>query len=328
MKLPFAVYTAVEGYGWSAGLTHGRPTLERLRRAVGKTPDFDFGASPCCGAVSAGDTVTVYRFMRAERWDFKGRNAAYLALSFFPRALAAGVDFERLLGLEPFRVPLREPPEWLEYEGEGSSISGYDPESDTGAGAVAVNLSCAGCVFQKAFPGTLRISREESAKGGRCMVAYRRPALEPVLISPAPVAMEGPVAVPERTVSVHKKRFDMRIAVVAATLALMTCGVCLWMFHGSRDKREERIDSAAMFLVECGATAEWLFDEGGMWRGLSGALQDWDSVSINRDAGKGEAAFLCLRQGGYSLEEDTECQDDAECGSDEGWIDSEETADD
>ena len=328
MRLPFAVYTARQGYGWASGLEHGQTALECYRKALGKFPEADYGDAMTCGAVNAGDMVVAYRFLTAKYWDSKGRNALYLTLTFFPRAVAGEIDFERLLGMAVFTKPLREPPAWLEYGGGGSTDSPYDPESDTGAGAVAVDLSCAGCVFQKAFPGTLRISREESAKGGRCGVAYRRPAPEPVLISPAPVAMEGPVAVPERTVLVHKKRFDMRIAAVAATLALMTCGVCLWMFHGSRDKREERIDSAAICLNQCGETAEWLFDEGGRWRGLSGAPQDWDSVSSDSDAGKGEAAFLCLRQGDDSREEDAACQDEAECDSDEEWIDWEETADD
>lgn len=328
MQLPFAVYTAQQGYGWVSGLEHGRATLERFRKALGKLPEFDFGDPLSCGAVNSGDTVVAYRFLKAEKWDFRGREALYLAVTFFPRSVAGEIDIEQLLGMEPFTRPMREPPPSLEYCGGGSSMAGYDPERDTGAGAVAVDLSCAGSVFQKAFPGTLKISREENAKGGRCMVAYRRLAPEPVLIVPAPVAMEGPVAVPDRTVLVHKKRFDRRIAAFAATLALMTCGVCLWMVHGSRDKRVERTNYDAICLNQYGETSEWLFDVGGMWRGLSGALQDWDSVSSNSNVGKGEAALLCLRQGDDSREEDAECWDEAGCGSDEEWIDGEEMADD
>lgn len=80
MKLPFAVYTAREGYAWQSGTEAGLAKLERLRKAIGKMPEFDFGDSASSGLLNIGDDVVLYRFMRQENADFKGRDAVYLDL--------------------------------------------------------------------------------------------------------------------------------------------------------------------------------------------------------------------------------------------------------
>jgi hypothetical protein len=276
MRLPFAVYTAYDGYGWAAGLTHGRATLERLRRAVGKTPDFDYGAPPCCGTVSDGDTVAVYRFMRAERWDSKGRNATYLALSYFPRASAKDVDVERLLAFEPFRVPLREPPEWLEYDGPGADASGFDPETEESSGA-ALDLSCVGSVFMKPFAGQLLVRRDEGAAS--CRVTYRR--LQPVLNEPAPppatnvVLRETEEYATSATPAPARRglRVFAHAVLVAAALALFVGGV-YW--------RATRCGTSGAIVApvcentgrggRCGDDYLWLFDADGHWQGLTGCL--------------------------------------------------------
>jgi hypothetical protein len=277
MRLPFAVYTATEGYCWTAGRSHDRAMLERLRRAVGKTPDFDYGASPCCGAVNDGDTVAVYRFMRAEKWDSKGRNAAYLALSFFPRALAGAVDVGRLLALEPFRAPLRCPPDWLDYEGPGAEASGFDPEAE-GCSGTTPNLSSAGSVFQTPFAGVLRMRLDDGASS--CRVAYRRP--EPQLTECAPPLkaqaatseVEAATANRRPEPKVQGPRLFKRAAWVAAASALFVCGF-YWRATNC-GKRAARITiskpviETARHGERCNSRFSWLFAADGHWRGLSG----------------------------------------------------------
>lgn len=193
MRLPFAVYTAQQGYGWACGLEHGRAALERYRKALGKFPEADYGQAMTRGAVNSDDTVVAYRFLTAANWDSKGRNALYLAMTFFPRTDAGEIDIEHLLGMEVFTKPMREPPPSLEYCGGGSSGSGYDP--DTGGGANGVDLACAGSVFQKAFTGTLKIWRSEGESGFRCTYTPPAPvnAVPPVVSGPAIQPAGAPV---------------------------------------------------------------------------------------------------------------------------------------
>ncbi len=276
MRLPFAVYTATEGYGWSAGRSHDRATLERMRRAVGKTPDFDYGAPGCCGAVNEGDMVAVYRFMRAEKWDSKGRNAAYLALSFFPRASAKDVDVERLLALEPFRVPMREPPEWLEYEGPGASASGFDPETEESSGA-ALDLACAGSVFMKPFAGQLIVRRDEGAVS--CRVTYRRsqPMLNELATPPAAhdVLREAEAygTSAEPAPARRGSRVFARAVLAAVALALFFVGV-YWRAKrcGKSDAVVAPVCEHAGLGARCGDDYMWLFDADGHWQGVTGCM--------------------------------------------------------
>ena len=274
MRLPFAVYTATEGYGWAAGRSHDRATLERMRRAVGKTPEFDYGAPGCCGVVNEGEMVAVCRFMRAEKWDSKGRNAAYLALSFFPRASAKDVNVERLLALEPFTVPMRDPPEWLDYEGPGSNASGFDPESED-CSRVALDLACVGSVFEKPFDGTLHVRRNEGE--ACCRVTYLCP--QPILneTAPSPATHDvlgeteayGTSATPARCGS----RVFARAVLVAVALALFFVGV-YWQAKrcGKSDAVVAPVCEHAGLGARCGDDYMWLFDADGHWQGVTGCM--------------------------------------------------------
>jgi len=287
MRLPFAVYTATEGYGWSAGRSHDRATLERMRRAVGKTPDFDYGAPGCCGAVNEGDMVAVYRFMRAEKWDSKGRNASYLALSFFPRLQARDIDIARLLELEAFRVSMREPPEWLEYEGPGADASGFDPETEE-CSVAALELACAGSVFMKPFEGQLILRRDEGAAS--CRVTYRRS--QPMLNEPAPppaahdVLRETEAYATSATPAPARcgSRVFARTVLVAAALALFFGGV-YW-----RAKRCGKSVAIVAPVCEnagrgerCGDDYLWLFDADGHWQGVTGCLMPLEGKDGRHD---------------------------------------------
>lgn len=275
MKLPFSVYTAQQGYGWVSGLEHGRAALERYRKALGKFPEADYGDAMTCGAVNADDIVVAYRFLTAQKWDSKGRNALYLAMTFFPRAGAGEIDFEQLLGMELFTKPMREPPSSLEYCGGESAGSGYDPENDTGAGTVAIDLSCAGSVFKKAFPGTLKIWREDGA--GRVSCAYTRPvavADEPaVRVKPSGQPVSLPVQAPNVTsapVPVSASWWSKwGEAVAAAVMVTLVAGYVVWMKSDLfRLHRARPISSAISEGGKPVSWSCWLVGSDGHWRGL------------------------------------------------------------
>ena len=277
MRLPFAVYTAQQGYGWVSGLEHGRATLERYRKALGKLPEFDFGDPLSCGAVNSGDTVVAYRFLKAEKWDFRGRDALYIAITFFPRAVAGEIDFERLLGMEVFTKPLREPPAWLDYGGGGSAGSEFDPEADAGSGTAAkgFNLSNAGIVFKKAFAGTFRIWRKEGDDGFSC--TYTPPA--PVIPGPVVCNEPGgqpagmPVSAPSGTgVPVPIKTAGWRRwgeVAAAAVMVGLVAGYVLWMKTGLfRSAREKPVGAATAEGGKPVLWSCWPVGADGRWRGL------------------------------------------------------------
>ena len=275
MELPFAVYTAREGYGWACGLEHGRAALERYRKALGKFPEADYGDAMTRGAVNAGDTVVAYRFLTAEHWDSKGRNALYLAMTFFPRTAAGEINIEHLLGMDVFTKPMREPPSSLDYCGGVSAGAVCDPEADAGgkAGAKGFNLSNAGRVFQKAFPGTFRIWRSDGESGFSC--TYTPPA--PVNAGPSVVsAPETPPTgsaspapdVPEPAGNVWLLR---RAAVVAAAVTVcLAAGYCVWMKPDLfRAEKATPADPAILEGGKPGAWDCWPVGADGYWRGLS-----------------------------------------------------------
>ena len=75
MKLPFAVYTARDGYAWQSGTEAGTGKLERLRKAIGKMPEFDFGDSASSGMlVAATGSGAIFRDIGVTRLSADGRS--------------------------------------------------------------------------------------------------------------------------------------------------------------------------------------------------------------------------------------------------------------
>ena len=62
------------------------------------------------GVAADGPNVFAIRCFRAPKWDFMGRDAIYLAVSWVARARAVSVDFERLLRAPELNVPTHTPP--------------------------------------------------------------------------------------------------------------------------------------------------------------------------------------------------------------------------
>ncbi|MDD4737448.1 MAG: hypothetical protein PHP44_15225, partial [Kiritimatiellae bacterium] len=189
---------------------------------------------------------------------------------------AKDVDVERLLALEPFRVPMREPPEWLEYEGPGASASGFDPESEECSRA-ALELACAGSVFIIPFAGQLIVRRDEGAVS--CRVTYRRsqPMLNELATPPAAhdVLREAEAygTSAEPAPARRGSRVFARAVLAAVALALFFVGV-YW-----RAKRCGKSDAIVAPVCEnagrgerCGDDYLWLFDADGHWQGVTGCM--------------------------------------------------------
>ena len=168
MKLPFAVYTARDGYAWQSGMDAGLAKLERLRKAIGKMPEFDFGDSAKSGMLNAGDEVVLYRFMRAEKDDSKGRDATYLAMTYFSRPEARFVNADVALGAFPFAEPLLRPPSHFDYGGGAASPTDFEVPRHAGAGLFdpGGKLAAAGFVFSRPFSGSLHVVRQDPPQKG------------------------------------------------------------------------------------------------------------------------------------------------------------------
>ena len=177
MKLPFAVYTARDGYAWQSCTEAGTAKLERLRKAIGKMPEFDFGDSASSGVLNAGDEIVLYRFMRQEKADSHGRAALYLAMTFFPRDNARFINADSALSSPPFAQPLKDPPSWFDYQGPPAVPSDFLVPENNGNGSFdqAGSLATAGFVFSKPINGNLHISRKEPNEGKGCLFQYRSP---------------------------------------------------------------------------------------------------------------------------------------------------------
>lgn len=185
MKLPFAVYTARDGYAWQSGTEAGTGKLERLRKAIGKMPEFDFGDSASSGMLNAGDDIVLYRFMRQEKADSHGRAALYLAMTFFPHDDARFINADSALSSPPFSHPLKDPPSWFDYQGPPAVPSDFVVPKNNCNDSFdqAGSMASAGFVFSKPLIGNLHISRKEPNDGKGCLFQYRRPA--PPTSSPA-----------------------------------------------------------------------------------------------------------------------------------------------
>lgn len=114
---PLAVYTADHGLAWSYPEAEiDFVSLDSCRKAFGSLPDFDAGGKGFDGVWANGDRVFVMKCQSVAAWDFRGRDATYLTVTWIPRSEAAEVDFDRLLHAEPMCVPSKNPPPFFEID--------------------------------------------------------------------------------------------------------------------------------------------------------------------------------------------------------------------
>ena len=231
MKLPFAVYTAREGYAWQSGTEAGLAKLERFRKAIGKMPEFDFGDSASSGLLNVGDDVVLYRFMRQKNADFKGRDAVYLAMTYFTRPEARFVDADAVLKVFPFVEPLPDPPSDFDYCGSAALPTDFavPAESATGCFHPEGHMASAGFVVAQPFPGILHVSRAEPANGKGAAYRYQlaRPASP---AKPAKTAVLTPLPAPPPEKRAAHAAAWRRTAIAAILVAIAEAVALIWLW--------------------------------------------------------------------------------------------------
>lgn len=238
MKLPFAVYTARQGYAWQSGLQLGRESLEKFRKAIGKMPEFDFGEPARRGLANVQDDVVAYRFMRQSKADAAGRDASYLALTVFSREQARFVDADALFANPPFQEPLLQPPSEFDYQG-GPAVPcdfALPPRSASGYFASGGALSSAGFVFSQIFSGTFRIHLQESPQT-KPMFEYAPPVTASYPASgtsaPRPMGPAVSTVIPAAPpVILHSDEWKA-VAIAAIVFAFIEAAVIAWLFLAS-----------------------------------------------------------------------------------------------
>lgn len=170
MRLPLAIHTARQGYGWLNSFQHDIALLERFRKAIGKMTDIDYGEPLSCGALNVDPWVIVYRFMVEKGGDFRGRDCLYLALTYFQRSVASSIHIARLLEVPALSVPLRDAPTTLDYKAGDSAPYQRVGELDSADLLKSVDFATAGSAFQHPFEGVLHLQQYD---GQICQVSFR-----------------------------------------------------------------------------------------------------------------------------------------------------------
>lgn len=126
-----AVYTAARGLSWTylkSAIDYA--ALDRCRKLLGPLPDFNAGECGYEGVAADGGNVFAIRCFLAPKWDFMGRDAIYLAVSWVARARAASVDFEALLRAPELNVPMHSPPLIFRCDAAWSPVPSEPIEGD------------------------------------------------------------------------------------------------------------------------------------------------------------------------------------------------------
>ena len=98
MTLPLATYTAENGLEWFYDKSAiGFAELDKCRRLLGPLPDFDAGDKGYEGIVALGRRVFLIRCANAMAWDFRGRNATYITVTWLDRDKIDDVNVDAIL---------------------------------------------------------------------------------------------------------------------------------------------------------------------------------------------------------------------------------------
>lgn len=117
MTLPLAIYTADHGLAWTYPKQEiGFAALDACRTALAPLPDFDLGEVGYEGVWVTGERVFVIVCQSVANWDFRGRNATYLAVTWLSREEAKQVDFDALIRSEALQIPTKTPSSFFQFQ--------------------------------------------------------------------------------------------------------------------------------------------------------------------------------------------------------------------
>ena len=98
MVFPLATYTAENGLEWfydKSAIAFAE--LDKCRRLLGPLPNFDSGDRGYEGCAAVGRRIYLIRCARAKAWDFKGRDAVYLTVTWLDRDKVGDFDLDAIL---------------------------------------------------------------------------------------------------------------------------------------------------------------------------------------------------------------------------------------
>lgn len=189
--LPLLVYAAREGYTWVAG--RNDPKREGFRRAAGSTPSFDMGDCGVSGVTGVGEHILVYRFMREEAADSKGRSGAYLVMTYFPKVMGREINADSVLSQPAFATPQPHPPSTIRFLSDADAASSWTPPEASTKGVWQRSGSLAGaCVAVATVGDALRVFRKDGGNDGCSFFDYRKnevPSVKSPPVQPPPAAV-------------------------------------------------------------------------------------------------------------------------------------------
>lgn len=94
--------------------------LAACRKGLGPLPDLNAGGVGFEGVWATAKYVFAMRCQRVEKWDFRGRDALYLAVTWVPRAEATRTDFQVLLNRPELQVPNPSPAQFFSCDASAS----------------------------------------------------------------------------------------------------------------------------------------------------------------------------------------------------------------
>lgn len=239
---PLAVYTAEHGLMWKYDpQAIGFELLDGCRSAFGRLPDFDLGEPGFEGVWVTERTVFVMRCQAVEAWDFRGRRAIYLAVTWIPRNEAAQTDFEALLSHEALSLPTHTPRTAFTVSALRPAVGAIAapqclPTGFSEVGAVIAGLHAdAKGTFYRTL-GATAVAVRIVAPSPVSPVSAAGDSLREVLCRPTPVP--SPASVTERPAPALPRRWDssgiwVPWSVAVATggaVALLLAAVCLLLF--------------------------------------------------------------------------------------------------
>ena len=99
MSFNLATYTAENGLSWFYDKSAiGFAELDNCRRLLGPLPNFDAGDKGYEGIAAVGGRVFLIRCASAKSWDFKGRDATYITVTWLDRDKIDEVNLDSILG--------------------------------------------------------------------------------------------------------------------------------------------------------------------------------------------------------------------------------------
>lgn len=231
---PLAVYTAEHGLNWN--YPQGEidfAALDACRKAFGRLPDFDAGEEGFEGVWCTPERVFALRCQSVKGWDFRGRDATYLAVTWVPREQAATTDFEVLLRVPELCEPTHTPSPFFK------ATAACPPAGAIPASPILPDFRRVGAVFA-GLPPNASATFRRGLRGGPVEVRVRRPAEAP---RHAPSAgfpgeqADAPIRVPPP--ADRRPTWAMLVACVAVwavTVALL--GLTVWRLRQAETARD------------------------------------------------------------------------------------------